>query len=76
MSIPNPSVIDPMPVYNLEVNGPANIIMMIRASVGSGKPLDTSYIRLQARLFDTYVEKLEQGRSVSWCEHLVQEARK
>lgn len=76
MSSPNPSTRPPAPVYRMEANGVANIITAIDSAIRAGRPIDTAFVRLQARLFDSYVAKLEEGRDLAWHEHLKEAANK
>lgn len=76
MSGPNPSTFEPQLVYSIEANGVANIIVAIDNAIRQGHPIDTGYLRQQARLFDSYVAKLEVGRNLAWNEHLQEEANK
>lgn len=76
MSEPNPSTSEPEVVWTLECNGAANIITHVQTAVAAGRPVDTGFLRHQARLFDKYVAKLETGRKLHWHEHLAEETEK
>lgn len=72
----HPSNLEPRAIYQLENNGAANIVMHIDRQRHQKQPIDTTYIRQQARLFDSYVAKLEEGQQLSWHQHLNQEFKK
>ncbi len=76
MSLPNPTVLEPALVMNLERNGPANMITEMDAALMEGRPVNTTLLRLQAQLFDRFVAKLEEGRKLLWHEHLAEEKAK
>ena len=63
------------PIYLIESNGPANIVTHVRAQGNAGQPIDSAYVKNQARLFIGYVEKLEAGRQIMWHEHLAEETK-
>jgi hypothetical protein len=73
---PNPSVIEPEVVKQLELNGPANIVMHVQMRQRQGLPIDTSYIRYMAVLFDRYVAVLETGQKIYWHEFLAEQEKK
>lgn len=72
----HPSNLEPRMIMNLENNGASNIVMHIDDRRRRGQPIDTTYIRHQARLFDSYVAKLEEGHELTWCQHLNAEFKK
>lgn len=73
MSAPNPSTHEPEVVMYIESNAIQNIQAHVDTYNRRGMPLNTTYLRQQARLFDSYLAKLEEGAKLTWSQHLDQE---
>lgn len=53
---------------NTEVNGPANIVMLIEASSGEITPEVIELIKKQALKTIEYIKKLENPKDVKWSD--------
>jgi hypothetical protein len=72
MSGPNPSTAEPVVVWNMEVNGAANIVQEYLVALACKRPINTTRMRIWARQFDSYVARLEAGEKVRWGDHITQ----
>lgn len=52
--------------FPVEVNGPANIVMMLDISQALGKPVDLAAIRQEAVETIAYIEALGRGERPAW----------
>ena len=75
MSAPNPSTHEPEAIYEIELNGPANIITHVRDAQAKNVPLDSGYLIEQAQLFISYVRRMERGWKPAWHDHISEAAK-